>query len=166
MADTAQDYSNMLDDDALAPLKRNHACLQCKKRKVKCDAVSLLILVGMCVTSPLLPFASDIFSSSLLVRLACAHTPMPYERLNAHPVPYLHYAVRMQNQIVPKGHLRPTISPSTLRSRYRAILSKLDQNIIVGRWGPLRRPKRRKEESRNPFPGEVPVRWSKRGKRD
>jgi hypothetical protein len=28
-------------DDSIAPLKRNHACLQCKKRKVKCDGVSL-----------------------------------------------------------------------------------------------------------------------------
>ncbi|WVQ82757.1 hypothetical protein IAT38_004889 [Cryptococcus sp. DSM 104549] len=27
----------ILDDDALAPLKRNHACKQCKKRKTKCD---------------------------------------------------------------------------------------------------------------------------------
>ncbi|ORX37390.1 hypothetical protein BD324DRAFT_446614 [Kockovaella imperatae] len=26
-------------DDKFAPLKRNHACLQCKKRKVKCDAI-------------------------------------------------------------------------------------------------------------------------------
>ncbi|WVR06053.1 hypothetical protein IAU60_003081 [Kwoniella sp. DSM 27419] len=32
-------YNDILEDDALAPLKRNHACLQCKKRKVKCDAV-------------------------------------------------------------------------------------------------------------------------------
>ncbi|EIW72570.1 hypothetical protein TREMEDRAFT_36788, partial [Tremella mesenterica DSM 1558] len=30
-------YGDLLDDEALAPLKRNHACLQCKKRKVKCD---------------------------------------------------------------------------------------------------------------------------------
>jgi hypothetical protein len=35
------EHYDMLDDDALAPLKRNHACLQCKKRKVKCDAVCL-----------------------------------------------------------------------------------------------------------------------------
>jgi hypothetical protein len=35
-------YDNVLEDDALAPLKRNHACLQCKKRKVKCDAVRLM----------------------------------------------------------------------------------------------------------------------------
>lgn len=33
-------YEGILDDEALAPLKRNHACFQCKKRKVKCDAVS------------------------------------------------------------------------------------------------------------------------------
>ncbi|WVF70289.1 hypothetical protein IAT40_005078 [Kwoniella sp. CBS 6097] len=32
-------YDDILDDETLAPLKRNHACLQCKKRKVKCDAV-------------------------------------------------------------------------------------------------------------------------------
>ncbi|KAL1406004.1 hypothetical protein Q8F55_007687 [Vanrija albida] len=32
-------YEDILDDETLAPLKRNHACLQCKKRKVKCDAV-------------------------------------------------------------------------------------------------------------------------------
>ncbi|KAL7419252.1 hypothetical protein Q5752_006089 [Cryptotrichosporon argae] len=30
---------DVLDDETLAPLKRNHACLQCKKRKVKCDGV-------------------------------------------------------------------------------------------------------------------------------
>ena len=34
-----EQFDNLLEDDALAPLKRNHACLQCKKRKVKCDAV-------------------------------------------------------------------------------------------------------------------------------
>jgi len=33
-------YDDILDDDRLAPLKRNQACLQCKKRKVKCDGVS------------------------------------------------------------------------------------------------------------------------------
>ncbi|TXT08720.1 hypothetical protein VHUM_02848 [Vanrija humicola] len=33
------EYEGILDDETLAPLKRNHACLQCKKRKVKCDAV-------------------------------------------------------------------------------------------------------------------------------
>ncbi|OCF37649.1 hypothetical protein I316_00776 [Kwoniella heveanensis BCC8398] len=32
-------YDDILDDETLAPLKRNHACLQCKKRKVKCDAI-------------------------------------------------------------------------------------------------------------------------------
>ncbi|WWC58782.1 uncharacterized protein I303_101326 [Kwoniella dejecticola CBS 10117] len=31
-------YDDILEDETLAPLKRNHACLQCKKRKVKCDA--------------------------------------------------------------------------------------------------------------------------------
>ncbi|WRT64339.1 uncharacterized protein IL334_001271 [Kwoniella shivajii] len=31
-------YDDILGDETLAPLKRNHACLQCKKRKVKCDA--------------------------------------------------------------------------------------------------------------------------------
>jgi hypothetical protein len=35
------EHYDMLEDDTLAPLKRNHACLQCKKRKVKCDAVCL-----------------------------------------------------------------------------------------------------------------------------
>ena len=34
-------HDEILDDDSLAPLKRNHACLQCKKRKVKCDGVSV-----------------------------------------------------------------------------------------------------------------------------
>ena len=34
-------YNDILDDETLAPLKRNHACHQCKKRKVKCDAVGL-----------------------------------------------------------------------------------------------------------------------------
>ena len=33
-------YDDILGDESFAPLKRNHACLQCKKRKVKCDAVS------------------------------------------------------------------------------------------------------------------------------
>lgn len=37
---------DFLDDDSLAPLKRNHACLQCKKRKVKCDGVSLAAFAG------------------------------------------------------------------------------------------------------------------------
>jgi hypothetical protein len=32
-------YDDILEDETLAPLKRNHACLQCKRRKVKCDAV-------------------------------------------------------------------------------------------------------------------------------
>ncbi|WVW82507.1 hypothetical protein I302_104518 [Kwoniella bestiolae CBS 10118] len=36
--DPTPPYNDILDDEALAPLKRNHACLQCKKRKVKCDA--------------------------------------------------------------------------------------------------------------------------------
>lgn len=36
------DNALALLDDTLQPLKRNHACLQCKKRKVKCDAVSLI----------------------------------------------------------------------------------------------------------------------------
>ncbi|KAK4686690.1 hypothetical protein P7C73_g3436, partial [Tremellales sp. Uapishka_1] len=36
--DISPPYDDLLDDDNLAPLKRNHACLQCKKRKVKCDA--------------------------------------------------------------------------------------------------------------------------------
>lgn len=40
--DDSEQYDGILEDDALAPLKRNHACLQCKKRKVKCDAVSLV----------------------------------------------------------------------------------------------------------------------------
>jgi hypothetical protein len=35
-------YEGVLGDDTFAPLKRNHACLQCKKRKVKCDAVRFL----------------------------------------------------------------------------------------------------------------------------
>ena len=40
--DTTPPYDDdILDDENFAPLKRNHACLQCKKRKVKCDAVSL-----------------------------------------------------------------------------------------------------------------------------
>ncbi|EKC99114.1 hypothetical protein A1Q2_06518 [Trichosporon asahii var. asahii CBS 8904] len=34
--DEAAQYTDILDDETLAPLKRNHACLQ---RKVKCDAV-------------------------------------------------------------------------------------------------------------------------------
>ncbi|CAK9783182.1 hypothetical protein CC85DRAFT_287591 [Cutaneotrichosporon oleaginosum] len=38
MQDTAP-YDDILEDETLAPLKRNHACLQCKRRKVKCDAV-------------------------------------------------------------------------------------------------------------------------------
>lgn len=38
--DITPPYDDILDDANLAPLKRNHACLQCKKRKVKCDAVS------------------------------------------------------------------------------------------------------------------------------
>ena len=34
-----------LDPEALfQPLKRNHACLSCKKRKVRCDGVGLSIL--------------------------------------------------------------------------------------------------------------------------
>lgn len=37
--DEYESYDGILEDDALAPLRRNHACLQCKKRKVKCDAV-------------------------------------------------------------------------------------------------------------------------------
>ncbi|KAK8866110.1 hypothetical protein IAR55_001261 [Kwoniella newhampshirensis] len=37
--DPTQGYDGILDDETLAPLKRNHACLQCKKRKVKCDAI-------------------------------------------------------------------------------------------------------------------------------
>ncbi|BEI81130.1 hypothetical protein CcaverHIS002_0202900 [Cutaneotrichosporon cavernicola] len=32
-------YDDILEDETLAPLKRNHACLQCKRRKVKCDGV-------------------------------------------------------------------------------------------------------------------------------
>ncbi|WWC99861.1 hypothetical protein V866_006770 [Kwoniella sp. B9012] len=36
--DPTPPYDDILDDETLAPLKRNHACLQCKKRKVKCDA--------------------------------------------------------------------------------------------------------------------------------
>ncbi|ORY29350.1 hypothetical protein BCR39DRAFT_532444 [Naematelia encephala] len=31
-------FDSLLEDDTFQPLKRNHACLQCKKRKVKCDA--------------------------------------------------------------------------------------------------------------------------------
>jgi len=41
------EHYDMLEDDALAPLKRNHACLQCKKRKVKCDAVCLFLSYEM-----------------------------------------------------------------------------------------------------------------------
>lgn len=41
------EHYDMLEDDALAPLKRNHACLQCKKRKVKCDAVCLFLSCEM-----------------------------------------------------------------------------------------------------------------------
>ncbi|WWD17684.1 hypothetical protein CI109_102125 [Kwoniella shandongensis] len=37
--DPNQPYDGILEDETLAPLKRNHACLQCKKRKVKCDAI-------------------------------------------------------------------------------------------------------------------------------
>ncbi|GFZ45511.1 hypothetical protein JCM24511_03237 [Saitozyma sp. JCM 24511] len=37
--DASMSYEGILDDEALAPLKRNHACFQCKKRKVKCDAI-------------------------------------------------------------------------------------------------------------------------------
>lgn len=49
MSDSFAD--NILDDDSLAPLKRNHACLQCKKRKVKCDAVSRDTDGRECLTS-------------------------------------------------------------------------------------------------------------------
>lgn len=30
-------HDEILADQSLAPLKRNHACRQCKKRKTKCD---------------------------------------------------------------------------------------------------------------------------------
>ena len=40
-------YDHLLEDETLAPLKRNQACLQCKKRKVKCDAVSSVWSLGL-----------------------------------------------------------------------------------------------------------------------
>jgi hypothetical protein len=31
------DTDNVLLDDSFAPLKRNHACLRCKARKIRCN---------------------------------------------------------------------------------------------------------------------------------
>ena len=44
MSSSPDQLADILHDDSLAPLKRNHACLNCKKRKTRCCGVSLLCL--------------------------------------------------------------------------------------------------------------------------
>lgn len=47
-------YSEILADEEFAPLRRNAACHQCKKRKGKCDGVSGLSNLGDQVSTNLL----------------------------------------------------------------------------------------------------------------